>query len=275
VSLSEQVRVRVEVNAAELADLSQVDLSLARARDRVEGLGQRIAVAEAELVRVLGAPVTSMTPVQAQPPAVEALAEPVDALYAEAATRPEVEAFGLLSDAAAQRARRARADRAPSFGLGVEWILTAAASTGPAPVDSGKDAVALSLSVKVPLWARAYRAAEDEALATGASMRARAIDARNAAMARVRVQAARVRDDVRRVRVHEGTLIPQAEAAFGSVLVSYAAGRSTVGDLLRSEQALLELRRERFTAEADYAIDLARLERAVGRPVRTGGGDDA
>lgn len=275
--LSEQVRVRVEVNVAEMADLAQIDLSLSRARDRVEGIEQTIAVAEARLVRVLGAPVETPTPVRADAPVVEELAEPMASLYADAGMHPDVESFAIMSDAAHDRVREARADRAPSFGVGVDWILTGESSLTPAPADSGKDAVALSLSMKVPLWTRAYRAAESEARARGASMRAQALHARNGAVAEVRAQAARIRDDIRRVHVYDTTLIPQAEGAFDSVLAGYAAGRSTVGELLLAEKALLELRDERFSAQADYAVHLAQLERAVGRPVQTGateGGDD-
>jgi outer membrane protein TolC len=127
--------------------------------------------------------------------------------------------------------------------------------------------VALSLSMKVPLWGGAYAAGENEARARGAAARARALDARNGLMAQVREHTARIRDAVRRVQVYDTTLIPQAQTAFESVVASYAAGRSSVSDLLLAERDLLALRSERYAAQADYATDLARLESVVGRPV--------
>ncbi len=268
-SLSEQVRVRVEVGTSNLADLTQVDLSLSRARDRLAGLEEATRVGEARLVRVLGAPVEIATPIRAEAPSADALEEPLEALYTDAGAHPQVQTFAALRDAQSERVREAEADRAPSFGLGVDWILTGPSMGNPAPPDTGMDAVALSLSVKVPLWGFAYKAAGNEARAKGAAWRAREIDARNGVIARVREQAARIRDDVRRVRVHDTTLVPQAEAAFESVLASYAAGRSTVGELLLTQTALLGLKRDRVSAQADYATDLAELERVVGRPVRT------
>ena len=274
-SLSEQIRVRVEVGGAELADLAQVDLMVSRTRDRLAGLDETEKAASARLVRVIGAPDGIDTPVSRHEPIVAEVSEPIGKLAAEASRHPRVEVLATLSDAAGQRVREARADRAPSFGIGVDWIITGESPSMPAPPDSGKDAVAVALSVKVPLWARAYRAAEDEARARSAALRARAIDARNGVAAAVREQAARVSDDVRRVRVYETTLVPQAETTFESVLSSYAAGRSSVAELLLAERELIGLQDELYAAEADYGTHIAQLESVVGRAVQTKGQVDA
>jgi outer membrane protein TolC len=274
-SLSEQIRVRVEVGGAELADLAQVDLMVSRARDRLAGLDETEKVASARLVQVVGAPDGTATPVSRREPVVAEVSEPIETLTAEASGHPRVETLATLSDAAGERVREARADRAPSVGVGVDWIITGESAATPAPPDSGKDAVALALALKVPLWARAYKAGEEEARARSAAMRARAIDARNAVAAEVRQQAARVSDDVRRVRVHETTLVPQAETAFESVLNSYATGRSTVAELLLVERELIGLQDELFAAQADYGTHIAQLESAVGRAVQTKGRVDA
>lgn len=267
-SLSEQVRVRVEVGVAELSDLAQINLVLSRARDRQAGLLQGQRIGSAQLVRVLGAPDGVATPISDMEPTVFGLAESAAELSAAASQHPEVQSLATLSDAATERAREARADRAPSFGLGVDWVLTGSSEATPLPADSGKDAVAMSLSVKVPLWSRAYRAAEQEEHARGRALRARALDARNGVAAQVREQTARIENDVRRVRVYETTLLPQAEAAFESVLASYASGRATVAELLFAERELLSLREERFVAQADYGTHVARLESAIGRPAQ-------
>ncbi len=270
-SLSAQVRTRIEVGAADLADLAQIDLMLSRDRDRLAGLDEAQRVAEARLVRVLGAPDGTSTPVSSGSPRVAELDESVEALTAEAAQHPQVETLAKLSDAAQQRVREARADRFPSFGIGVDWIITGQSPATMPPPDSGKDAVAVSLSLKVPLWGRAYGAGENEARARGAALRARAIDARNATTADVRAQIARLNDDIRRVRVYQTTLIPQAETTLESVLGSYSAGRSSVAELLWAERELIGLQDELYAVEADYGARLANLERAVGRPVRTKG----
>jgi outer membrane protein TolC len=270
-SLVEQVRVRVEVGMADLADLAQLDLQVSRSRDRLAGLDEQERSASAALVAVLGAPDGTPTPVTQADVAAAPIDETVGSLAAEASEHPRVASLASQSDAQHERVRQARADRFPSFGVGVDWILTGPSAAAMPPADSGQDAVALSLSLKVPLWTRAYRASEDEAGAHSAAYRARAIEARNRVAANVRQQAAAVTDDVRRIEVLRSTLVPQAQAAFESVLSSYAAGRSSVAELLLSEQALLGLQDELYAAAADYGTHLAALEREVGRPVRTKG----
>lgn len=266
-SLSEQVRGRVAVGTAELSDLAQIDLQLSRARDRHASLQRHRRAASATLVQVVGAPDQVATPVERREPRAEPLAETTTGLAVSAADHPDVRAFSRLSEAAGQRARQARAQRAPSFALGVDWILTGPSSVTPAPADDGKDAVGVSLSVQVPLWTRAYRAAGAQAQAEAAAHRSRAIDARNGVVADVRRHAELVDDAARRVAFYDSTLLPQGATAFESVLASYATGRSSVAELLLAERALLSLRSERFGALADYGVELARLERAVGRPV--------
>lgn len=266
-SLSEQVRGRVAVGASELSDLAQLDLQLSRARDRHASLERGAEVASAGLVRALGAPVGTPTPVSQLEPEAVPPAKTIESLFSMAVEHPEVHTFETLAKAAQQRERRARAQRAPSFGLGVDWILTGDATTNPAPEDSGKDAVAVSVSLHIPLWARAYRASQSQARAEAAAYRYRAIDARNGVLAEIRSHAELVSDAARRVAFFDGTLIPQGTAAFESVLASYATGRATVAELLLAERELLNLRGERFAALAQFGAELARLERAVGRPV--------
>ena len=266
-SLSEQVQGRVAVGASELSDLAQIDLQLSRARDRHASLERHKRAAGAMLVRVVGAPDQTATPVSRQEPEADPVGETAGTLAVSAADHPDVKAFTSMSDAARQRERQARAQRAPSFALGVDWILTGETSATPAPADNGKDAVAVSLSLQVPLWTRAYRAAQSEASAEAAAHRSRAIDARNGVLAEVRRHAELLDDASRRVAFYDNTLLPQGTTAFESVLASYATGRSSVAELLLAEQALLSLRSERLGALADYGIELARLERALGRPV--------
>ncbi len=270
-SLSEQIRVRLEVGRAELSDLAQIGLLISRTRDRLAGFEDTLQIASARLVWVTGAPDGTATPVSESGPAVAELDEPLAALTAAALSHPRIESLAHLSDASRRRVVEARAERLPSFGLGVDWVITGKSGGDTPPPQSGRDALALSFSVKVPLWARAYSAAENEARARGAAYRARTIAMRNELSAVVRQQVAKLRGDVRRARTYKSTLLPQAQTAFESVLNSYAAGRSRIADLLMAEKELLALRDELYIAESDYGIHLAELESVVGRVVVTKG----
>ncbi len=273
-SLSEQVRVRLEVGAAELSDVAQLDLWVTRTRDQVVGLRERERVASAELVRAIGAPEGTPIRVSSPGPLVVDVDESIEALTRTAHRHPRVDAIATRSRSAGERVHQARADRYPSFGVGIDWIVTGRSDSATPPSGDGRDAVSVGLSVEVPLWTRSYRAAEDEAKARQAMWRARAIDARDRVVATVRQRAAQVSDDVRRARVHRTTLIPQARTAFEAVLSQYVAGRSNVAELLLAERELVGLRDGLVAAQADYGWHLAALERAVGRAVRTRGSTD-
>jgi len=264
--LSEQIRVRVETSTADFADLAQVNLGVSRIEDVLAGLDEAERAASAELVRVVGAPDGTPTPVAEAPPGVVLPRASSTDLKAIAVTRPRVEAMSLLSDASDQDFRRARADRLPSFGLGVDWIITGDAED-PSIADSGKDPVIAMVAVKIPLWGRAYAAAEREARAHGRAAAARRLAERDRAVAEVERALADVRDRARRVRLYESTLVPQAETTYGSVRNSYQAGRSSVAEVLWAERDLLELQLGLFRAQSDFAVAWAELERVVGQPI--------
>lgn len=270
-SLSEQIRVRLEVGGADLADVSRLELMISRAEDRLAGLDERERIAEAELRRVLGAPAGTPVPTDPREPQVDVPKDEA-ALRHAALEHPRVRAWASRSEAARMRERAARADRLPSFGVGVDWVITGQAANPAAVPDSGKDAVMVMAGLRVPLWGRAYGAAASEARAVDAAHRARALEARNAALAELETSLARVRDGARRTELFERTLVPQAEAAFESVALGYASGRVSAGELMMSERDLLDLQRERVSAHAALGIAWAELERVVGQPLPVGGG---
>jgi outer membrane protein TolC len=80
------------------------------------------------------------------------------------------------------------------------------------------------------------------------------------------VEAARARARAARERLErfENAILPQAEAAFASSEASYRTGRVDFLDYLDSERMLLEMRRDYAMVKADFGLQLAALERAVG-----------
>ncbi|MCB9598559.1 MAG: TolC family protein, partial [Sandaracinaceae bacterium] len=145
------------------------------------------------------------------------------------------------------------------------WI-----ETGPAAMPtqgSGDDALIASLAVSVPLWQEAYDDAQRGAEADAAAERAAGESARDAALAELAAALSAVRDSHRRARLYEGTLLPQAQSAFESVIGAYTAGRSGVAAVLLAQRDLLELAAGLELARAEHGEAWARLERVVGRRV--------
>lgn len=269
-SLSRQVRARLESGRTGLSDLAQVDLSISRISDVIAGLEESSRSATAELVRVIGAEGGTPTPIQPEyDPPLALLPESDEGELKDAAmAHPRVAAMASMSEAAEERARAAKGERGPSLGLGLDWIITGQA-VDPAIPDSGKDAVIGVVALKVPVSGGAYRAAQQEARAEGAMYRARERAARDRAVAELEQALANLRDAVRRVQLYETTLVPQAETTYSSTLDGYQSGRSSLAEVLIAEKDLLELALGLFQAHASYGVSWAELERVVGKPVPT------
>jgi outer membrane protein TolC len=265
--LSEQVRTRVEVGKSNLAGVAQINLALSRVDDRVASLEERRIEAGAALASTIGAPDGTATPISDSVPKPTAPRESREDLRREARSHPRVEAIAYREEAGREQARAARAQNAPSLGVGADWIITGDAADPTMP-DSGKDAVLIKASLKIPLWYGAYKADEKRAEAQSAAHRAHKIAAANRASAEVERHLAHIRDAQRRDELYVSTLLPQAQAAFESVRIGYQSGTEGVAELLMVERDLLDLELDRLRAQAKWAASWAELERVVGRPMQ-------
>lgn len=199
-------------------------------------------------------------------------AEDLEVVVAVAlARRPEVQAAARQQDRARVGEDLAERNRRPDFTVGVAWTLVEprddAAGRANPPEDDGRDVLALTGGMTLPLW-RAPREAElREALA-----RTSAADAEQRRVAAdVRRQVTdllhRLPLDHRQLTLLRDVLERQAEEAVSSAVAAYAAGRNNALDLLDAEHRLFEVRRAVARAHADVAIALARLEGGVAGPL--------
>jgi len=254
--LAATVRGRVEVGAASLADLQQIELSRSRLEDALATLDAeetaRIAQLRAAVGDVLDEAETTSEPTLTTLP--EGLS---------ATTHPRLRALDAMAEAADHRARASAGQRLPDFTVGADWIVM-----GPARMDgvtdSGKDAVALGVGLKVPLWQRIYGHDVAAARRTEESLRARRQARDDELQAAVDATAARVRDSARRVQLVEQTLLPQAQSAYEAVLGEYAVGRAQVSQTLLAQRDLLDLAVDGVVAQADHQMQWALLTSLTG-----------
>lgn len=258
--LSESALGQVATGAATLADQQQIDLTAARLADAIAALDQEERAARARLLAAIGAPPGIDTSTEEAPPELALPSETDQTLRQAAIEHPFIESFALMGEAADAAARQQGALRLPGFAVGVEWMRM------PGPI--GQTAIVPSVGIGLPLWQSSYResirAAEADASAQRAEGEARA----QQAQAELEAALARVRDSLRRVELHETTLLPQAEAAYASVLGAYATGRSSVAASLLAQRELLEIRVSLEQARAEHAVAWASLEQVVGRAVQ-------
>lgn len=265
--LFESSRTRLEIGRAGLADVGQIQLSVSRLTDTLSGLDERRRTARAELLAAMGAPASTRVTVRKDPPPILLLTESPSSLREALAAHPEVESLGLLARSRRESASSAEAEGYPSFLIGVDYIETGAAP-GSGVADSGKDAVILNMGVRIPLWWHVYGAKRDQALAEGAAFRSDQAALLDEAGAELEKALSAVRDTARRAKLYRGTLVPQAETVYGSLLGSYQTGEAPLAQLLLAQRDLLELQLGVFRAHAEHAAAWARLEAIAGREVR-------
>ena len=251
-------QVRYASGTSEQQEVLKVELSLSRLADETTLNRREIAATRARLNELIGrdatTPVADPTWSTPDAAAIDALALPDSAL----ARRPEV-AFAREEIAMATASRRlAKREYIPDFMLGVDYEF-----------GIGEDGWwELMEGVNLPIWIGKRRAAvrEAEAMQQSAEYRLHAETLRTSREVEEsgeRARAARERYD--RFRT---SILPQAEAAFSSSEAGYRTGRVDFLDYLDSERMLLEMRKEYAMVIADFGMQLAELERAVGRRER-------
>ena len=266
--LSATLRARLEIGAATLADVQQVDLTRARLEDSLLSLDARERRAVASLRAVIGGSPgelpTVQNPFQAQQPVLN-----LQQVTERALEHPLLGAAGAREDAAQAAVQVAQSQRAPGLTLGVDWI-----PTGPSAMDdaeSGRDALMLGVGFRIPLWQRSY--AEDvRAMAAMQDLRAaQSQGLRLQLSAQVEDAYIRVVDGARRVDVVQSSLLPQAEGTYTSLLGSYAVGKANVAQVLLAQRDLLELQVLLDSEQAELERSWAELEQLCGQSLERRG----
>lgn len=261
--LSTTVGARLEVGEATLADLQQVDLSNARLADHIATMASRERMLQAQLGRAAGVTDRADMPTTSEPPPTVSPAASLDELTDLALTHPSLQVALARTEAAQQQTRVARAQRMPGFRVGADWIATGT-SEMPGVTESGKDAVAARVGVTVPLWQRAgaERVRSAHSQSSVAASQAEAI--RQDLIATLDPVLAQLDDSARRVSLIEGTLLPQAQATYDSLLGSLAVGQGSIVQVLLTQRDLLELTVDTHAARAQHARAWATLHDLTG-----------
>ncbi|MCP4680209.1 MAG: TolC family protein [Deltaproteobacteria bacterium] len=267
ISSAETVRARLVVGEASLSDQQQIDLFIARLEDSIAGLELDEASASSRLTAAVGAPPGIRTPTIDSHPHESLPGDTIEELRRLALDHPLLASFELQAEGADSDARSARAERLPSFTIGVDWIEVGEASMSGVE-DSGRDALVVGAGITLPLWQRNYKEGVEAHKAEAAAYRWNGRAAADQSLSTLERAFSAVFDSHRRIRLHRGTLVPQALAALDSVLGSYTVSRAGVAQVLMAQRELLELKIVLARANAGHQIAWARLEETVGHPIR-------
>jgi len=168
---------------------------------------------------------------------------------------------------------RARKEYKPDITLGASYTRVGprgdAAGIAMPPPDNGKDVFAIAASINLPIHRGRLKAGVEEAaeLKRGADENKRAVvTAIDRSLGEL---TERVALTWRQLHLLRDVLGIQAGQSLRSAEGGYAAGALNSLDLLDAERVLLDVRTSTERTRADYAIAVARLEGAVGEPLRT------
>ncbi len=127
--------------------------------------------------------------------------------------------------------------------------------------DGGKDAVAVTFGMSIPLWSRKNRAVREEArLERIVSERNRESleDGLNAKVKRAYID---MRSNYQLVKLYSDSLIPKADKLIDTVRIMYTNGNGSISDLFEPRVMLIDFKLAYHRAVSNYLKNRAELER--------------
>lgn len=224
-------------------------------------LARQRQTATETLARLLDRPVAFDDTLRVIPPAIPPFDEA--ALLAVARReRPEAGALARAAERADTRIALARKQFLPDFGVSLTFFDIGASDVPPSA--DGRNALALGVSVKVPLQRGRLHARLEEA-----RLEARQVEARQEALdtgfqTAIADLVNRLRQEDAQLTLYREALLPQAETTLQATLSAYTTGRTDFLNLLDAERMLYTLRSGYEDTLARYLQATAALERTLG-----------
>jgi outer membrane protein len=240
------------------ADVLAVAVHLARMRERAIEAASNETIARAELNRLIAAPLDRAFLLEEPAIASSGGAASVTLEQQALAHRPEIVQAELKRDLSRSLARSARAARLPQVAMQGAYEWNDGRLGRPAPAWTVGAQVRLNLFAGGADLARAREAAYGADRADAERLRAETAIRIDVLAATERLKAARAREAVGRA------MVMQARESRRMIRDRYEAGMTSVGELLRADNAVLEAETQRTAARVDVIVSDAQLHHAVG-----------
>lgn len=185
-----------------------------------------------------------------------------DLLSLALVARPEAEALRTEIERSDRRVDLAVREFLPDFMVSVNYFDIG--EGGPMPTATGRDAIALNIGVKLPLWLGKQRSNLEQARLERSRSEARLQSLRTSIRTEIADISSRLERQARQLSLLENDLIPQARTTVEATLSAYSTGRTSFLDLLDAERMLFNLRLELVDTRTRYLKTTAALERALG-----------
>ncbi len=188
-------------------------------------------------------------------------------------SRPELAAAEARISRAETLIRLAERGYRPDFRVGLTYTVVDARDDAPGrlqpPPGNGDDVFGLQGGITLPIWRKKLAAGVEEAVEIEIAAREARRDVVAGIEAAIGDLAQRVPLTWRQLRLVEDLLIVQAEESLESAQAGYITGTLNALDLLDAEHVLFGAQTAAARSRADYLVGLAKLEGALGRPLKT------
>ena len=262
-SFEEAAAVRYEVGSGTQQAILKAQLEKNQLAQRLLDLRERRRRAAETLARLTNRPgsvQTFQTTALAQPEVPDL--EAARFLMIATEERPEVAALEVAAERATRQVELAQKQFWPDVGLSLTYFDIA--ETDVPPSATGRDAVGIGVSVKVPLQRGRLHAQLEEARLRQAQVEVRQEALQTELQTQIEDLLYALEQEAQTLALYNETLLPQAAATVEATLSAYTTGRTDFLNLLDAERTLFALRTGYEDAFFRYLETAARLERALG-----------
>ena len=258
----EVAATRYEVGTGMLQDILKAQLERNALNIRLEKLDEEERTNLEILARLLNRPDLSGLdrPVVVRAPVTET--EQQNLLELALAARPEADAVRFDLERADRKDELARREFLPDFTFSLNYFDISDSEL--TPTMTGRDALALEVGVKIPLWQGRLRGDLQEARAHRRQAEARQEALVTSFRTQIEDLTHRRERQQRQLQLLDESLLPQAKMSLEATLSAYTTDRTAFLDLLDAERTLFTLRLEWVDTYARYLKTAAALERALG-----------
>ena len=193
-------------------------------------------------------------------PVIDENPDELEALYLLAGGNEDVKEAELQIEKNSLKEELAKFKSRPNFMVGLKFT-----DVGDPEIaglkDGGRDAVAVTVGLSLPIWGAKNRAAIDEArLRRVASERAK-MAVSDGLNAKVKSAYADMRSNFQLVRLYSGSLIPKARKLIDTVRIMYKNGKGSIADVFEARVMLINFSLAHHRAASNYLKNRAELER--------------
>ena len=173
--------------------------------------------------------------------------------------RPQVNSLHLLANKGMASHRLARKEFYPDFNLSFEYMFREQAMEDP-----GYNMFTVGMTFNLPLQRERRQAMLAESSSETTMSMEELNGLKNNIAYTINDTLAQMERRQKLVELYRGGIIPQAEQSLESAVISYRVGKVDFLTLLDGRISLFNYERELYESKAEYMMQLARLEAAVG-----------